>query len=299
MEELDEIRIKIKNRYTTCAIIIAIVCIVLVIVTKSFVAPIWGGIIGIIISIIATSKLSNQYKKMFKDKFVLKSLENIFTDLVYEPNRGMPYQTIAETKMMYMGDRYHSEDYICAKYKDIKFEQADVHIEEEETTTDSDGNTTTTYVTIFRGRWMIFDFNKNFKANVQISQKGFGNSRVNRIFGKKEERFKKVSMESESFNKKFNIYAQSEHEAFYIITPSLMERIERLEEKNKGKMLFCFVDNRLHVGIYDNKDSFEPGSVFKKIDEEQVIKRISGDIETITQFVDELNLDNTLFKKEV
>ena len=50
-----------------------------------------------------------------------------------------------------MGDRYHSEDYISAEYKNIKFEQSDVHIEEEHESTDSEGHTTTTYVTIFKG----------------------------------------------------------------------------------------------------------------------------------------------------
>ena len=116
---------------------------------------------------------------------------------------------------------------------------------------------------------------------------------------KKKNRLKKVSMESESFNSKFNVYTQNEHDAFYIITPSLMTRIEKLDDMTKGKILLCFIDNRLHIGIYDNKDSFEPPSVFKEINEQETMERISGDIEMITQFVDELNLDNELFKKEV
>ena len=132
-----------------------------------------------------------------------------------------------------------------------------------------------------------------------LEDDSFSNSKVNTFWGKKEDLFKKVSMESEEFNKKFNVYAQNEHDAFYIITPPLMERIERLAEKNKGKLLFCFIDNKLHIGIYDNKDSFEPGSVFKQINEEETLNKISEEIETITQFVEELNLDNDLFKKEV
>ena len=115
---------------------------------------------------------------------------------------------------------------------------------------------------------MIFEFNQEFNANVQIAQKGFGNNREKNFFVKKEEKFKKVSMESESFNKRFNVFAQNEHDAFYIITPSLMEKIERLDDNNKGKLLFCFINNKLHIGVYDGKDSFEPGSVFKKIKED-------------------------------
>ena len=240
-----------------------------------------------------------KYRNLFKSIFVEKALNNLFDDLIYEPEKGLPYDVIASTNMMNMGDRYESEDYVSAKYKGIKFEQADVHIEEEYTTTDSDGNTSTHYVTIFKGRWLVFDFNKNFKANVQISEKGFGNSKVKRFFGKKEERFKRVKMESEEFNKKFKVYAQDEHEAFYLITPALMERIERLVKGNKGRFLFCFVDNRLHIGVYNHKSSFEPTSVFKQLDIKVIEENISEDIRVITQFVDELNLDKNLFKVEV
>ena len=299
MEELEELRLKIKGRYIIGIIITIIVTAIVTTFSLNFIMiPI---VLGIIITSLSTAKLKTKYKITFKKIFVVKALESKFSDLIYEPSRGIPYETISGTNMMRMGDRYHSEDYISAKYKGIKFEQADVHIEEEHTSTDSDGHTTTTYETIFKGRWMIFDFNKSFKEDVQIVQKGFGNSKVKTmsLFGKKDDLFKKVSMESESFNQKFNVYAQNEHDAFYIITPSLMTRIEKLDDLNKGKLLLCFVNNRLHIGIYDNKDSFEPNSVFKKINEEELIKKISGDIEMITQFVDELNLDNDLFKKEV
>ncbi len=299
MEELENLRLKIKRRYIICLIFTIIATIFTV--SYNFMLIIFPIALGMIITAIATFKLDARYKSLFKKTFVVKALEKKFTDLIYEPEHGISYATIADTNMMYMGDRYHSEDYVSAKYKDIKFEQSDVHIEEEHETTDSDGNTSTTYVTIFHGRWMIFDFNKTFKADVQIAQKGFGNSKVKTftLFGNKNDVFKKVSMESESFNKKFNVYAQNEHDAFYIITPSLMSKIEKLDELNKGKLLLCFIDNRLHIGINDNKDSFEPDSVFKKIDEEKINTRILQDIEVITQFIDELNLDNDLFKKGV
>ena len=301
MEELNELRVKLKNRYLLLILFFIVFTIMGIFLLMGYSNAVIGLILSlvcIIVLAIITLKPSKEYKKRFKSEIVKKALEEKFTDLEYDPNKGMPYSVIASTKMMRMGDIYHSEDYISGKYKDIKFEQADVHIEEEYQTTDSEGHTETHYVTIFMGRWMIFDFNKSFKADVQISQKGFGNSKVRKHFGKKEELFKEVAMESEEFNKRFKVYAQNEHDAFYIITPQLMERIQRLDDKNKGKLLFCFIDNRLHIGIYDNKNSFEPGSVFKEINED-TLKKITEEIETITQFVDELNLDNTLFKREV
>lgn len=76
-----------------------------------------------------------------------------------------------------------------------------------------------------------------------------------------------------------------------------MEKIERLDDNNKGKLLLCFIKNRLHIGLYDNKDSFEAPNCLFKINEAKELNRTNSDIKVITQFVDELNLDNTLFKK--
>lgn len=309
MTELEEVRSKLKKRYMLfiTIIIITILYILSVVLRKtsssyaeltvSFSVPLI--ILEIVLMFVFTRKLKVKYRSIFKKTFVKQSLSKLFNNLNYEPSRGIPSRVITETNMMNMGDIYHSEDYVSGEYKGIKFEQADVHIQEEHHSTDSEGHTTTTYVTIFKGRWMIFDFNKNFKADVQISQKGFGNSKVKRFFVKKEERFKRVKMESEEFNKKFKVFAQNEHDAFYLITPSLMERIERISKNNKGKFLFCFINNKLHVGIHNGKDSFEPTSVFKELIEQKILYDISKDIRMITQFVDELNLDNNLFKMEV
>ena len=325
MEELEDLRKRIKSRYIKsffitfiCFYLIAILFTILIHVRVGgdritftgfergeqffvtfFIITFFDLIMCSIVGAIATGKLNREFKQKYKEYFVLKALNNYFTDLIYDPNRGMPQKVIADTHMMFMGDRYRSNDYISAKYKGIAFEQADVHIEEEHETTDSKGHTTRYYVTIFRGRWMIFDFNKTFKANVQISQKGFGNSYVNKYWGKEEQKFKKVEMESEEFNKRFNVFAQSEHDAFYIITPAFMQRIQKLDDVNSGKLLFCFIDNKLHIGLYDGKDAFEPKSPFKEIDEESTVAEISEDINKVIQFVDELNLDNTLFTKEV
>ena len=300
LEELEKIRNEVKNTYILwiCIFVgLGLLGVIITIYTGMVFVLFFIIIIGLILFVISTNKKRRKFVLAFKDYFVLKSLKSTFTDLTYEPERGIPRSEIADTQMMYMGDRYTSNDYISGKYKNIEFHQSDVHIEEEDTTTDADGNTSTTYITIFRGRWMVFDFNKEFKSNIQVCQKGFGNNRIGSLFSKNK--YKKVEMESQEFNKKFTVYAQSDHEAFYILTPSLMEKITNLVNNSKGKVLLCFIDNKLHIGLYDNKDSFEPGSVFKAIDENKVNENIAKDIKTITNFVDYLSLDNDLFRKGV
>ena len=168
-------------------------------------------IIGIIITMILSSKPSKEFKMAYKNTFVLKALKSVFDDLEYNPVNGFPKSVIQNTGMMHIGDRYSSNDYIKGKYKNINIEQADVHIEEEVTTTDSEGNTTTYYDTIFMGQWMIFDFNKSFSANVQVCGKGFYNAK--RDSWGSNLKYKKVEMEDEDFNKRFRVYAQDDHEA--------------------------------------------------------------------------------------
>lgn len=296
IEEVEALRKKAKDIIVKGLIISGSIGFVLAILGRTPGAIFYALIIGIVVSAIKVQKPKKEFIRAFKNVFVLKSLQSVFTDLVYEPEKGLNESVIANTGMMNMGDRYSSNDYISGKYKNINVVQADVHIEEEHESTDSDGHTTRTWVTIFRGRWMIFDFNKTFKANIQVSQKNFGNSKI-KNWGQKI-KYKKVMMEDQAFNNMFKTFAQEELDAFYILTPALMEKIKKLANSIQGKLLFCFIDNKLHIGLQNGKDSFEH-SIFKQIDEEKVTNEIAQDIKVITNFVDELSLDNDLFRREV
>ena len=292
VEELEIVRKKAVNKVLIGIVITIIIDIIICLLTKIIFFAFFIFILGLAVTMIASNKSTNEFNKAFKKVFVLKALQSTFDNLIYESEKGLDEDIIRNTQMMDMGDVYRSNDLISATYKNINVIQADVHIKEQRETTDSDGHTQTTYVTIFMGKWMIFDFNKKFKANLQVCQKGFYNAVVNN-WGTTT-KYQKVMMEDQEFNNNFRIYAQSEHEAFYILTPSLMEKIKKLASSISGQILLCFIDNKLHVGVQNNKDSFEH-SIFKKINEEEVMNEISKDIKLITSFVDELDLDNDLF----
>lgn len=295
MEELNEIRVRARNRILICCGVVLTLGLAAAIAVGHPIVLLLFLPIAFIASLLSVDKPRKEYRAAFKEAVVRQALDSVFTEVVYEPDEGISYETIADTGMMCMGDRFHSEDYIAARYRDICFEQSDVRIEEERSSKDSNGNSSTSYVTIFQGRWMIFDFNKDFRAKVQIVEKGFPTAKRKRFFGRKEALFKNVEMESEAFNKAFRVYAQNEHDAFYIITPAFMERIQRLAARTGGALMFCFADNLLHVAIHDNRDSFEPGSLFSQVNEARILARLRNEISGITQFVDELELDNDLF----
>ena len=102
-------------------------------------------------------------------------------------------------------------------------------------------------------------------------------------------------MEDEEFNKRFMVFAESEHEAFYILTPHFMEKIKEITKKLKCEVMFCFVNNKLHIAVDNRDDSFEP-NIFRTINEQEIEENITKDIRLITDFVAELDLDNNLFR---
>lgn len=293
IKKLDELRLKLRNRYIVTIAVFILTVLYAILVNIIFI-PLFI-VVSLVLGFFLTNKLNKEYQYQFKKYFVKSSLMKTFDELIYLPSGTLDKNILASTDMIDTGDKYFSNDYVSGKYKNINFVQADVTIQERRERTDSNGHREYYYVNIFKGKWMIFDFNKQFKSDMQVKQKNFPNARLNRF----RQKFEKVELEDVEFNKKFKVYSGNAHEVFYILTPHVIQSIKNLEEKLDGHLLFCFVDSKLFIGIDNDKDAFEPKSVFKKLNEEKIFEDVKKDIEIITMFVDELNLDNNLFRKVV
>lgn len=298
-EELETLRkVVLKKKITAFIIVLAIEIIISIVIfgfePAMFPFYLFMLFVPFFISIFAGRKEYEELTKKFKVDVVHAIMKNVLGDgTEFDFNRGIPRSTISETGMMDTGDSflYNSNDYCKGNYQGVNFEFSDVLIQEEHT--DSDGDTTT--VTLFRGQWYIFDFNKRFKAPLQVCEKWFGANRTGSIFSKNRQH--KVKMEDVSFNKEFNVYAKDDHDAFYVLTPNTMERIKEVNRQVPGKLLFCFKDNILHIGVNNSKDLFEL-SIYKKIDLAKSGEEIRRQLEAILKFVNILNLSNDLFIME-
>jgi len=291
-DELELLRKKAVKKITTGTIVTIAITIFIFLITFNFELLLYPLIIGAIITSILSAKDVSVFKSAYKKSIILEIFNSLFTNVKYAPGMGISKSVLASTNMIDTGDNFYSDDYISAKYKDVSFEFSDVKIEEEYTDSDGDKHT----VTIFEGQWYIFDFNKTFKADLQVCEKGFRNARRGSLFGPKK--FNKVELEDIDFNKEFNVYAQNSLDAFYVLTPGTMVKIKELNDKVQGKMLFCFINNKLHVGLHSGKNLFEP-ALFKEINIEQNHKQAIEEVKMITHFVDVLGLDNDLFRKGV
>lgn len=306
-EDVENARVRYKDKLTrtsliTVSILFVLALIVFFAITGAnfsivtilpalFMSAIFVFAITAIVVAIATRKEAAEYKKAYKAYFVEQNLAKTFTNLQYQHEAGLNKQTLAATQMINTGDRYSSNDLTMGKYKNVNFTQADAHIEEEYT--DSDGDTH--YTTIFRGRFMIFEFPKKFNFKLEVVSKFFGVGKVPGRNPQTGRKFEKFEVESIDFNKRFKIYAEDGFETFYLLDPSFILKIEKVSTEYDKKMIFCFVGNKLYVGINEGKDSFEPPRPSKPIDEQLEIEKVSHDIKVITDFVDELRLDRKIF----
>lgn len=238
--------------------------------------------VAIIVNVVVNTKNRYIYHKTYKTYFVEQNLHRVFTDVIYDHTKGLNPSLLHATGMIDTGDAYSSNDLTIAKYKNIDFMQADATIKTE--STDSDGHTT--YTTIFKGRFMIFEFPKKFDFKLEIIGKRFHAYRVpgkDKATGRK---MVKIQTESTEFNQKFKIYGQDGFEAFYILDPAMIVRIQAISDYYKDKVFLGFYDNKMLVGLDDRKDSFEPPKASRPINEAEEIQKIAPSIKVITDFID-------------
>ena len=225
-----------------------------------------------------------EYRSLYKTVFVEEALQEAFPGCVYEANAGIGEVELARLGMVNTGDIFHSEDLVTGDYHGLKFKQADVLIRERDE--DSDGNTT--YVTLFRGRWAIFDIKKNFDFKLAVVGKSFRVASLRN--NDKLHKFRKIELESDGFHGRFNVYAQDGFEAFYLLDPAFMTRVEKLGEACQNRVALFFVGGELHIAVNNFENSFEAASMHKEIDKKAEIEKVKKDIRLITDIVDSLKL---------
>lgn len=229
-----------------------------------------------IIGLANYTKSKKAFRSLYKNTFVATELNNYFSNVFYDWKGGFSQDAVRSFGISRLGNRFHSEDYLSGTYKDIRFEQADVKIQYHS----SNGRNSTT-VTYFEGRMFKFDFPKNAVVSVQLHSKNFGYmpkspSGLNT---------KKINLESEAFNKKYKITSVNEHDAFYILTPALMQRIDAIYNRYKTIQMH-FSRGQLYVGINDKSDAFDPPMNGKALSYPEEQARIRRDIQVIIDIID-------------
>ena len=185
-------------------------------------------------------------------------------------------------------EKITGDDFIDAEYKGLNLKMSDIELTREEEHYDAqEDEWDESTVTVFKGQWLVCDFAKDLSGEVHLSAatKDMASD------------YKKVRirMENEAFNDKFIVTADDPEEAFYILTPHMMDYILNVAKTHKGNLYMSFLrDGKFHIAANTGKDFFELGK--NSTDPEKLSQVFLEEIRWYTDIIDQLRIEPNLYK---
>jgi len=136
---------------------------------------------------------------------------------------------------------------------------------------------------IFKGLFVVSSINKKFSSSTYI----LPNSWM-KISNKFSASFKRVKLEDPNFEKEFDVYSDNQIEARYLLTPSFMERLVKLNSLKSLRC--CFIEDKLFIALNQQEDFLLKFSITEVIDHDRV-KKILTEIQIFFDIIDALKLD--------
>jgi len=252
----------------------------------------------IVIASVSYRFMTSGYAKDFKARIITPMIGAIDHNLFYNPD-FMISQHLFERSDLFKHsiDRYSGNDYVKGSIEGVPLEFSDVHAEYQ--TRDSKGRTQ--WHTLFRGLFLVSEFNKHFKAKTVIlpdqAEKSFGSLIGGWFQSINFSRDDLIRLDDPEFEKHFVVYGSDQIEARYILTHSMMKRILDFQKKISHPLFISFVHNHIHVGIGTGKDLFEPAVFTSLLDYKQAMEYVNT-LQNTIGLVEELKLNEKLWSKE-
>ncbi len=294
---LEDQRKKIKKRGVYGFILLGLAIVIFIIgITSQLTAAIISGIAVFVAAIIVLILFAHRLKKFtgtFKKQIVSRIIAFINPSLRYSPERFIS-EADYQNSGLYLNspDRYKGDDYVEGTHDKTFFCFSELHTEEQ-----ISSGKESHWETIFKGLFIIADFNKNFSGRTYVwSEKKPQLNFLNKRFTSFGSGLEKVKLESADFEKRFIVYSNDQVEARYILTPSFMERLVRLQQMTSNEASISFVHTNIHIAIPMKNELFEP-SVFRMNDFSR-LEQFRSTIQIVYEIIDELKLNDRLWTKE-
>ena len=217
-------------------------------------------------------------------------LSQVFEDLEYEKNGYIDCGLIKSVDMSFpfRFDDVIGSDHVRGTYRGVHVELSDIRLMTVSTytATNKDGNPRTEEKrkTVFQGQWLILDFHKELSADLGVYE-GL------------RKRYDQIETENAEFNKRYGISCDSVHDAFYILTPNMMEHIMAMDRRAGGKVYLRFLrEGKIHVAVHSRRDHFEVGNL-NDADLATLRLKFRSEVRYVTELIDALLAVDTLYKQ--
>lgn len=208
------------------------------------------------------SKLKSEMYNINKD--IIKDIISYISkdeNSIYEPNKQISEKNINEMKLFNLENlKYTGRNAISTNYNGNNMNFADMEIyyyedkEIENKTYDNDGNEQIKKTIqkvkkyVFDGCYISATLNKNIAEHIYLIPNKFSEILFNCILGDNiKYTGDEVKLENLEFSKKYKVYSRDEIQARYILSLSLMEKINNIDDILEGKKYIVFKEGRRFV----------------------------------------------------
>ncbi|MBL7737816.1 MAG: DUF3137 domain-containing protein [Chitinophagaceae bacterium] len=274
---------------------ITIVCFIIAVTGHStgFAIAAFISLIPVIILLVIYHNRRKGYVASFKEKIIRRIINFIDPLLEYNPRYCIHENDYTKSGLFLQEpDRYQGDDYVEGKRDETFFCFSELHTEHK-----VGSGKNTSWHTIFKGIFFMADFNKNFSGRTYVwSEHNPQLNFFNKLLSSFAWDLEKIKLESTEFEKRFIVYGNDQVEARYILTPSFMERMIKLQGMMGEGISFSFVNTNINVAVPVKDELFEP-SVFSPSDY-QKLGDYYNTVHIVFDIIDELKLNQRLWNKE-
>lgn len=244
-----------------------------------------GPALIFLIPFFISSSLKTKWAQKYKNEVLKPIVESEFPGVIYQNRNHISAQMFNTSNLFSSPDRFNGEDLFSGIQDATTFSFSEIHAEEKHTRRDKNGNTRTSYSTIFKGLFLIADFNKEIHSETYVYSSG----------GKWFSRFKRVRLEDVTFEDRFNVYSNNQVEARYILTPKIMQRIVELENRFNENIYLSFRGRNVFIAISESYDMFE-NNFHDEVSFNQ-IERFLEEVNSILAIINDLDLNLRIWTK--
>lgn len=272
--------------YAAVFLVVGVIAL-LILKLEGIFGPIVIVVISVIIFITCINNKSKIFSSFYKEEVVDEIIHAFCPNATYSPNNGVGEDLFRNSGLFTSPDRYHAEDLIEGCLDKTSFICSEVHAEERRARSTKNG-VQYYWEDIFKGFLFIADFHKEFQGETTILQNSFFKVKMGTS---------RVKMENPDFEKVFDVFSTNQIEARYLITPSMMERMLKLDSNFKKGVTISFRNSTILVAIPDSKNRFE-ADVWSSLNDMSILKSDFSVLQSLLDIVEELNLNTRIWSKE-
>lgn len=272
--------------YAAVFLVVGVIAL-LILKLEGIFGPIVIVVISVIIFITCINNKSKIFSSFYKEEVVDEIIHAFCPNATYSPNNGVGEDLFRNSGLFTSPDRYHAEDLIEGCLDQTSFICSEVHAEERRARSTKNG-VQYYWEDIFKGFLFIADFHKEFQGETTILRNSFFKVKMGAS---------RVKMENPDFEKVFDVFSTNQIEARYLITPSMMERMLKLDSNFKKGVTISFRNSTILVAIPDSKNRFE-ADVWSSLNDMSILKSDFSVLQSLLDIVEELNLNTRIWSKE-